>query len=98
MAKKSTKSHIHKYEGVKWGRKKTPVLRCILPGCPHYIHIEFAKGRQSICHKCGRPFTLTLETAQRKKPKCPACVDPTVGMIENQLDGLLDAVRSIEDD
>lgn len=68
-------NHVHKYQQVKWGKNKTVVLKCMIAGCPHYIHKEMALNRKSICHGCGQPFVLDGYSVERKKPKCGNCID-----------------------
>lgn len=63
----------HKYRRVLWGYKKTPVYRCMLPGCSHYVHIEFVIGRESVCWHCKGTFIIGGYAAERAKPKCDGC-------------------------
>lgn len=90
MAKKF--SHIHKYMKVEWGKNKTVVFRCMIPGCTHYVHEEMVRNRRSLCWKCGNPFVMTLEKLLRKKPKCDDCQGGTakVTPILGKLDALLE--------
>lgn len=98
MSKKKS-SHIHKYMKVEWGKNKTLVWRCMIPGCPHYVHEEMARNRHSLCWECGGPFVMTLEKMLRRKPKCDNCQGnvpaetprsaPKVKSIASKLDALL---------
>jgi hypothetical protein len=65
--------HIHKYQKVKWGKKKTIIWRCVLEGCPHYLHNEVIEKRKSLCHKCNRPFIMTKDKMRRVQPRCDMC-------------------------
>jgi hypothetical protein len=83
--------HVHKYLRIEWGKKKTPVMRCVLPNCTHYVHMEMVLGRQSICWKCGAPFVIDRLAVTRKKPKCYTCVnrkDQTLVDLDELLGGL----------
>lgn len=92
MAKK--KAHVHKYQLIKWGKNQTLVFRCMLAGCPHYIHKEMALARVSLCHKCDRPFIMNKYSIERKYPKCESCVrtlkqqDPVFDDLDALLGGL----------
>jgi hypothetical protein len=50
-----------------------PVCRCMLPNCTHYISLELAIGRKSLCWGCGSELILTAELAKSKKPCHPEC-------------------------
>lgn len=63
----------HKYERVKWGKKETPVYRCVLPDCPHYLHPPMMIGKVSLCWSCERAFIINKDKLRRKRPKCDAC-------------------------
>lgn len=71
MSKKLT--HVHKYKKIKWGRKKTIIWRCMLPGCSHYIHHELVRNRKSLCYKCDAVFIMNPDKMRRTKPKCDRC-------------------------
>jgi DNA-directed RNA polymerase subunit RPC12/RpoP len=66
-------THVHKYQLLLWGRKKTPIFKCMLDDCTHYVMQKLALNRTSICWKCGRHFKLTKAKLTRKKPKCDYC-------------------------
>jgi hypothetical protein len=66
--------HIHRYERTEWGKRKTPVWKCTLDDCTHYLHPEMVKNRMCLCYKCGRTFKLTLEKLARKRPTCDFCM------------------------
>ena len=68
------KEHIHKYRLVQWGKKGTIVYRCMLPGCPHYVHATFIRNRLTICWQCGDTLVMTPDKMRRVKPKCDKCV------------------------
>jgi ssDNA-binding Zn-finger/Zn-ribbon topoisomerase 1 len=83
--------HIHKYMRVLWGKNQTPVMRCVIPDCSHYIHMEMAVNRRSICWKCGAPFVMDKVATTRKKPKCSNCAhkgDPVISRLDGLLEGL----------
>lgn len=74
--KKNKTHHIHKYVRTKMGPKSTvEVYRCILPGCPHYLHLPMLVGRLAECHKCEQPFIVNGKQATRKKPCCTKCMN-----------------------
>lgn len=92
MAQPKRQDHkVHKYKRVEWGKNKTIVFRCMLPGCSHYVHEEFVRGRMSLCWKCGNPFVMNPDKERRVKPKCDACQhgrDPIMSRLDGILDGL----------
>lgn len=79
------RSHVHKYQRVKWGKAGTIIWRCMLPGCTHYVHTEMAKNRKSLCWKCLGVFVLTGEKLMRVRPKCDACQHTAVNEKEKPL-------------
>jgi hypothetical protein len=64
-------AHTHKYERVRLGKKY--VYKCALPNCPHYVYKELAKGRVSICWRCGDEFVMNTYSVQLAKPHCKKC-------------------------
>lgn len=61
----------HKYRRVKMGKDKSYIVyRCDIPTCSHYVQRELAVGRESICHKCGKTFVLTMKNVTQAKPSC----------------------------
>jgi protein-arginine kinase activator protein McsA len=93
MAKKHT--HIHKYQKVKWGKKETEIFRCMLPDCSHYLHLEMALGKKSICHKCGRTFTLGKGDIIKVRPKCDNCVRHKEVVSDPRFKDLDDLLRNL---
>lgn len=68
------KTHtVHKYQRILWGQKRTPIFRCVLPSCRHYVHPEFVIGRECICHRCGDLFIIDRRASELKKPHCLRC-------------------------
>jgi len=82
--------HVHKYWGrpykhsrLKRGRKTIEdlVMACAHPDCLHYITLEEAVGRRSICWKCEKQFILGGTDGPYpgrpdrllRKPLCPSC-------------------------
>lgn len=81
--------HVHKYMKAVIGGEKIvrdeqgkkrlirtsghPIMRCMLPGCPHYIAFDLALARKSICWKCGGEMILDKKALILKKPTHPAC-------------------------
>lgn len=89
MSKKQ--NHVHKYKKIKWGKNKTIIWRCMLPGCSHYIHDEMIRNRKSICWGCSAVFTMNPDKMRRVKPKCDACQhkgDPILGRLDSLLENL----------
>lgn len=68
-----SKNHTHQYEKVKWGKNGTVIWKCSLPGCSHYLHVEFILGKACVCFKCGKDFIMTTPKLLRQKPKCDSC-------------------------
>jgi hypothetical protein len=67
--------HIHRYHRGKLG-KKYHIYRCILPGCTHFISINFAVGRLSLCNQCDDSLILTDEMVfinRLAEPLCEEC-------------------------
>lgn len=67
------KDHIHKYMRVVIGKNGFVVMKCMIPGCRHFISRELAVGRESICWKCGAALVLTMENTTAKKPVHDEC-------------------------
>lgn len=78
---------VHKYQLVYLGRKVkgrgtnkkiikegTPVWRCMLLNCPHYLSdSDLLVGRVSECWKCGKPFEIKRFNMERVRPTCNEC-------------------------
>ena len=77
--KMASKNHIHKYRRQKiFVSLNRPdgyiVYACDFPDCTHYIPPERVLGRDSICNKCGRVFTMTRNRSMlRAIPHCENC-------------------------
>ncbi len=67
--------HLHKYKRMTMGAKYK-VLKCIVPGCPHYVPLNnMAIGRICECNRCEKPMTLTKASLRLAKPHCEDCVE-----------------------
>lgn len=68
-------NHVHKYQRVKLGGRQSKyiVMKCMLPGCTHFIRRDLAVGRKSICWKCGGELILNMENTTLKKPTHREC-------------------------
>ena len=72
------KKHTHKYERVQLGNNGYTVYKCILPGCPHFIQLNLALGRLTLCHGCNEEIMIDKSMIQFhgvgvKKPLCEKC-------------------------
>lgn len=87
--------HIHKYRRVYLDKaKQTPVYRCMLPDCSHYIAAILVIGKSSICWKCNGPFVITPAVLQRseatpccgcaRKRKPVDCITPAFNQVDEQ--------------
>jgi hypothetical protein len=65
--------HYHVYKRVKWGKKKTPIYRCILPGCTHYVLPEMLENRVAACPVCSKPYVIDIRKTTLKRPHCDNC-------------------------
>ena len=80
--------HIHKYQRILLGAKKiakkdgkryiercagTEYMKCMFPGCSHFILLELAIGRESICWACEDVLILNKENMTRTKPTHKDC-------------------------
>ena len=68
------KQHTHKY--LKQTTTGSPVWRCMLPDCNHFMpsHLEpLVIGRTSYCWECNDKFILTEQSMKRNKPLCDDC-------------------------
>ena len=63
--------HIHKYQREILGT--LIIYRCMVPGCPHYVHKKLATGRISTCWYCDESFVMTKKSVNLKKPHCLNC-------------------------
>lgn len=66
--------HVHRYERVILGKNGYTVFRCNLPDCSHYIAQHLAKGKLSICNRCGGEFILDTRAMKLEKPHCTDCI------------------------
>ena len=83
--------HIHKYRKVLWGKQKTIVWRCMLPGCSHYVHDEMVRNRKSLCSLCNAPFVMNPDKMRRIKPRCDRCQhrkNPVISQLDSLLENL----------
>jgi hypothetical protein len=78
------KHKIHKYRrtfvGKKLGKKnkddakpRTPIWRCMLPNCQHYLFTETVIGKTAICWKCDDTFNIKKFHLERVRPVCSKC-------------------------
>lgn len=81
---KMPEEHTHKYEKIILGGRKVvrdqhgfkkiiktggyEVMKCTVPECTHYIALELAIGRKSICWVCEEEMILTKENVRNNKP------------------------------
>lgn len=64
----------HKYRRKWLGKNKEyEVYACVLPGCLHYIVPDLLEGKESICWRCNKVFTMTNTTKELAKPHCKNC-------------------------
>lgn len=82
--------HIHKYKQVILGGKKiergadgkkrivrqggTPVYKCMIPGCTHYISRDLVQGRYSICWVCDKQMVMTSQSVTMVRPRHFECM------------------------
>ena len=67
--------HIHRYERALLGKNGTYVVwKCNLPECPHYIPEKLAKGKKTICNRCGIEMILDARAMKLVKPHCTDCI------------------------
>lgn len=64
--------HVHKYIRIKLSNG-TLKARCSIAGCAHYIPIELAVGRISICNICNNEFVLEKRHFKNAKLHCDDC-------------------------
>ncbi len=68
------RNHTHKY--MKQTTGSSPVWRCMLDDCNHYMpsHLEsLVVGRTSICWDCDDKFKLNVINMKEAKPRCDDC-------------------------
>jgi len=89
MRKKEPKvTHLHKYQKsilggrkiiIKDGKKYLEqgsgyeVLKCVHPGCPHYVGVEVSVGRECACWVCGDRLFLDAENLRLRRPTHSHC-------------------------
>ena len=88
------KKHIHKYQKGKLSASTgTVIYKCVLPGCSHYILPTLLKHRESICHRCDKPFIILREHERMAKPHCSNCIKrkgerlPDIDVLDLLLEG-----------
>ena len=74
MSKKPT--HLHKYKRVfPWGKGKSPVYKCMVPGCAHYIVPGLLMGKICECWRCGSAMVIGKYASTLVKPHCNDCIE-----------------------
>lgn len=68
-----TNHKVHKYIRVTLGSNNYTVMKCVFPNCKHFIRVELALDRLSVCWRCGREFQLNQKNIKLKKPHCGEC-------------------------
>lgn len=91
--------HTHKYKRILLGKNDYYVYRCMIPGCNHYIQMEAAVGRETICWgvapDCLGKLFITEKNIELKTvhPICEKCKEykrekvalfQTIPMIEGE--------------
>ena len=71
----ATQKHIHRYEKIILGKNGYVVFRCNLPDCSHYIAERLARGKKSICNRCGDEMVLDTRAMKLVKPHCVDCIE-----------------------
>jgi hypothetical protein len=66
IVKRDGKRYIEKTGG-------TPIYKCMIPGCGHYLTREMVLGRLSICWKCGGQMVMSAYSVTLKKPHHREC-------------------------
>jgi hypothetical protein len=69
--------HTHKYERTELGTKGYEIYKCMLPDCPHYVPVQTAVGRLSLCWGggCHHAVMLTRDMVMYDKIRRPFCSD-----------------------
>lgn len=88
------KHKVHKYKRTFLGNKsnkksKTPIWRCMLPNCQHYLLTETVIGKDALCWRCGDIFNIKKFHLERVKPLCSKCrgiIDKTAITPQEQAD------------
>lgn len=70
-----SQNHLHRYERAFLGKKGTyEVFRCNLSDCTHYLPKRLAKGKRSICNRCGGELIMDTRSMNLEKPHCVDCI------------------------
>ena len=77
--------HIHRYEKRVLGKKGYTVFMCNLPDCRHYIEESLAKGKRTICNRCGNEMILDARAIKLVKPHCANCIEVKKGDTHERL-------------
>ena len=77
--------HLHKLKRLKYKSGNVSFF-CILD-CSYKISQALALGKQTICWRCGKPFTMTEYSLRLAKPHCEACHKPKG--VSDKLDDIL---------
>lgn len=88
MAQRKAHHGPHKYRRIIYGKNETPIYRCLLPGCLHYIGEDFILGQTSLCNRCGGVFVIgkaMLFPRKIVKPHCEGCNRPTFNKIAGRV-------------
>ncbi len=86
-------AHVHKYLRVMLGGKRLikddtgnsrllnqagyPVMKCILPGCRHFISLELCIGRECVCWRCEGTMIMSNESIKKVHPTHKNCLQFT---------------------
>lgn len=77
----------HKYYRSEHRHSKTPIYRCGLPGCTHFVYEALIINLNSICWRCEEVFTILKKTLRNKKFHCEGC---TRGRDKSQTENIVD--------
>lgn len=72
MNKEKREVHIHKYIRHVFPSGYT-IYKCVL-ACNHSVSQGVIIGREAICWRCQKPFTIGLKSSKQKKPHCNGCI------------------------
>lgn len=86
-----TQKHTHKYQKTVLGKNGYTIMKCMLPGCPHFIAQELAAGRLCVCWHCGGDFPLSPSEALKLKPLCDNCAPERAEKYKKETPDLTDA-------
>lgn len=87
--------HIHRLQLFLWGKKKTPIYKCVKPGCNYYKELNLAVGALTECNRCFTEAIAISKKDIRRRIVKPHCVDCTRGQKHKKKEDIDSALAAL---